>query len=165
MQCFLTLGDFEATKTDVVRAGTTVFYRMYGGKPDETLDTLRKLQSMEYITTSKVQLQPERLPPTERAAYFHFLRVHLQIVIWKYLGRVQIDPRYLGWEVKGSMFSPIVTDLEPAPEELLRIVRCKCKLLPKRPCNSNICSCRKNGLTCVTTACCNCRGTECYNPD
>ena len=71
---------------------------------------------------------------------------------------MQIDPRDWGWEVKGGMISPIVTDLEPAPEELLRIVRCKCKLLSKRPCNSNVCSCRKNGLTCVA-ACCNCRGS------
>ena len=63
VQCFLTLGDFEAT--DVVRAGTTVFYRIYGGKPGETLDTLRYLKYIEYIATSKVQLQPERLPPTE----------------------------------------------------------------------------------------------------
>ena len=128
MQCFFTLGDFETTKTDVVRAGTTVSYRMYGGKPGETLDTLRCLKSMEYIATSKVQLQPERLPRTERAAYFHILRVHLQIVIWKYLGRVQIDPRDWGWELKGGVFSPIMTDLEPDPEELLRTVRCKCKL-------------------------------------
>ena len=113
VQCFLTLGDFEATKTDVVRAGTTVFYRMYGGKPGVTLDILRYLKYMEYIATSKVQLQPERLPRTERATYFHILRVHLQIVIWKYLGRVQIDPSDWGWEVKGGVFSPIMTDLEP----------------------------------------------------
>ena len=81
MQCFLTLGDFEATITNVVRAGTTVFYRLYGGKPGETLDTPRYLKYMEYIATSKVQLQPERLPPTERAACFHILRVQFQIVI------------------------------------------------------------------------------------
>ena len=124
VQCLLTLGDFEATKTDVVRTGTTVFYRMYGGKPGETLNSVRYLKSMEYIATSKVQLQRERLPPTERAAYFHIPWVHLQIVIWKYLGRMQIDPRDWGWEVKGGV-SPIMTDLEPAPEELLRIVRCK----------------------------------------
>ena len=110
---------------------------------------------MEHIATSKVQLQPERLSPTERAAYFHITRVHLQIVIWKYIGRVQIDPRDWGWEEKG-VFPPFMADLEPAPEELLRIVQCKCKLLSKRPCNSNVCSCWKNGLTCVT-ACCNCR--------
>ena len=54
---------------------------------------------------------------TERAAYFHILRVHLQIVIWKYLGRVQIDPRAWVWEVKGGVFSPIMTDLEPAPKD------------------------------------------------
>ena len=117
---------------------------------------------MEYIATSKVQMQPERLPPTERAAYFHIFRVHLQIFIWKYLWRVQIGPRDWGWEVNGGVFSPIMTDLEPAPEELQRIVRCKCTLLSKNPYNSNVCPCRENGLTCVT-ACCNCRGTECYN--
>ena len=44
VQCFLTLGDVEATKTDIVRVGTTVCY----------------LEYMEYIATSKVQLQPER---------------------------------------------------------------------------------------------------------
>ena len=127
MQCFLTLGDVEATKTYVVRVGTTVLYRMYGGKPGETLGTLRHLKYMEYIATSKVQLQTEIFPLTERVAYFHILRVHLQIVIWKYLGTVQIDPNDWGWEVKGGVFSPLMTELEAAPKELLRIVRCKCK--------------------------------------
>ena len=93
---------------------------MYDGKSGETLDTLRYLKYMEYIATSKVQLQPERLPQAERAAYFHILRVRLHIVIWKYLGRVQIDPRDWGWEVEGGAFCPIMTDLKPAPEELLK---------------------------------------------
>ena len=83
---------------------------MYDGKPGETLDTLRYLKYMEYIATSKVQLQPERFPRTERVAYFHILRVHRQIVIWKYLGSVQIDPRDWGWEIEGAVFSPIITD-------------------------------------------------------
>ena len=30
-------------------------------------------------------LEPERLPPTERCAYFHGLRVHQQIITWSLL--------------------------------------------------------------------------------
>ena len=35
---------------------------------------------------SKGMLEPEKMPPTQRAAYFHGLRAHLQIVTWKLLG-------------------------------------------------------------------------------
>ena len=60
VQCFLTLGNIEATTT-VVRAGTTVFYRMYGGKPGVTLDILRYLKSMEYIYLSRDDDNPRRV--------------------------------------------------------------------------------------------------------
>ena len=31
------------------------------------------------------KIQPEHLPPTERAAVFHSMRVYLQVLIWKNL--------------------------------------------------------------------------------
>jgi len=64
----------------------------------------------------------------------------------------------------GDVLSPIMTDLDAAPENLLQFIRCKCKLTSKNPCGTNICSCRKNGLKCVT-ACGDCRGEDCKNSE
>ena len=55
-----------------------------------------------------------------------------------------------------------MTDESPAPDELLNIIRCNCRLTSKNPCGGNKCSCRTNGLTCVA-ACGDCRGTQCIN--
>ena len=43
-----------------------------------------------------------------------------------------------------------MTDKAPAPDELLNIIRCKCKVTSKKPCGGHTqCSCRKNGLKCM----------------
>ena len=55
-------------------------------------------------------------------------------------------------------------DLEPAPESLLKFVRCKCKLSTANPCGSNTCSCLKHGLKHVTV-CGDCRGESCRNAE
>ena len=57
-----------------------------------------------------------------------------------------------------------MTDLAAALDNLLKFVRCKCKLTSKNPCSPNICSCRKNGLKCVT-ACGDCHGEGCSNSE
>ena len=53
-------------------------------------------------------------------------------------------------------------DLEPAPKESLNFVRCNCKTISWNTWGTNLCSCRKNGLTCVA-ACGDCRGESCNN--
>jgi len=45
-----------------------------------------------------------------------------------------------------------MTDMEPAPPELLNVIRCKCK----KVCNA-ACSYKRNGLKCVS-ACTFCKG-------
>ena len=79
-----------------------------------------------------------------------------------------IDPLLCiwGWKLDSSKLQPIMTDLdlEPAPESLLKIIQCKCKLSTANPCGSNTCSCRKHGLKCVI-ACGNCRGESCRNAE
>ena len=84
-----------------------------------------------------------------------------QVIIWKELSDNILDPRQWDWKLEGSVFTPILTDLHATPDSLLKFVRCKCKLSYKNPCSTNICSCRKNGLKCVT-ACRDCHG-EGYN--
>ena len=57
-----------------------------------------------------------------------------------------------------------MTDLEPAPESLLKFVQCKCKLSTANSCGRNTCSCCKHGLK-YATACGHCRGESCRNAE
>jgi hypothetical protein len=106
-------------------------------------------------------LEPEKMPPSEKAAYFHGLRVHLQIIEWKVLNG-NLKAEEWGWKMEGDILKPIQTDKEVAPENLLKIIRCKCKAESKNQCGSNLCACRKNGLKCMST-CGECQGEQCFN--
>ena len=103
------------------------------------------------------------MPPTERAAFFHGLRVHLQIVSWKMLDEgVQLNPEGWGWVIEDAKMTPIKSDKVVAPEMLLKIIRCNCKSTSKAPCSTNLCSCRKHGLQCLSS-CGECHGETCEN--
>ena len=116
----------------------------------------------DMITTSTSGLVPEKLPPTDGAAKYHSLRVHLQVVIWKTLNTSILSPQRWGWKIEDNVFIPITTDLPIAPDSILKFVRCKCKKSSKNPCSTNRCSCKKYGLNCVA-ACGDCRGEYCTN--
>lgn len=133
----------------------------YKGKPTDTLTTLRHAKFMQMLATCR-SIEPRELPPTERAAYFHALRVHLQVPQWKYLDLQCLDPLQWGWKLEKGHLVPIKTDLDAAPEFLLNCIRCNCKTTSKNTCGTLICSCRKNGLSCVAS-CSDCRGESCNN--
>ena len=124
----------------------------------ETLGKLRYKVFSKLIATATTRPQPEKLPPTDRAAMFHILRCHLQAVIWQTLNNDVLDPLQWGWQLEDNNLQPITTDQPPAPDDLLKIIRCKCKT----ECKSALCSCRRNGLKCVT-ACAVCHGQDCTN--
>ena len=45
-------------------------------------------------------IEPEKLPSIELTAWFHRLRVHLQIIQWKILDEyLNLDPRTWGWKL------------------------------------------------------------------
>ncbi|KAK2702917.1 hypothetical protein QYM36_018500, partial [Artemia franciscana] len=48
-----------------------------------------------------------------------------------------------------EVFAPIKTDLSAAPSQLLKIIKCSCRI---DGCDSEKCTCKKNGLEC-TIAC------------
>lgn len=114
------------------------------------------------MVTTRSAVEPENLPPTERATFFHSLRVHLQVSQWKHLDLACLNPLDWGWKMENDVMVPIKTDLEAAPDWLLQVIRCKCKSTTKHPCSTQTCSCRKNGLSCVA-ACGNCHGENCEN--
>ncbi|KAK2720396.1 hypothetical protein QYM36_004319, partial [Artemia franciscana] len=81
------------------------------------------------------------------AAKYHSLRVYCQVQIW--LGN-PVDPLRLGWKLQDNeVFAPIKTDLPAAPSQLLKIIKCSCRI---DGCDSEKCTCKKNGLEC-TIAC------------
>ena len=117
---------------------------------------------MNQIATSTVKPRPERLPPTERAAHFHVLRGYLQAQQWMTLMTDGLNPTDWGWCLQDGRYEPILTDLQPAPDDILNVVRCKCNPDGSNPCGTKLCSCRKHGLSCVP-ACKNCYGELCTN--
>ena len=133
----------------------------YKGKDTESLSEMRYSKFLEMLTKSS-KVEPSELPPTERTAYYHALRVHLQIAQWESLDLHCLDPLEWGWNLENGTVVPIKTDLGPAPECLLNFIRCNCQTTTKNPCKGLTCSCRKHGLECVV-ACGNCHGELCTN--
>ena len=155
------LSSIHATQSQVAEAGLKLLVLLYGGKPGDTLDHMCYTAYMSLIATGKTRPRPEHLPPTERAAYFHVLRSHLQIIQWQSLMMVELKPEEWGWHVKNSMYIPVPTDIQPAPEDVLTVITGKCKT-SKKPCSSQLCSCCRHGLHCVA-ACKHCNGEDCEN--
>ena len=63
---------------NIGKAGVKLFVLLYGGKPGDTLQTLRYSNYMKMAASSS-RIIPSKLPPTERTAHFHSLRVYLQL--------------------------------------------------------------------------------------
>ena len=63
-----------------------------------------------------------------------------------------------GWKVIGDQLVPVATDLPPAPDSLLQLIRCNCL----SDCRTMRCTCRKNGMQC-SPACGQCKGSACTN--
>ena len=118
---------------------------------------------MEMLASAK-NIDPQKLPSTARTAHYHSLCVYLQVILWKELTTDFLDPLIWGWKLDNLKIQLIMTDLEPAPESLLKFVGCKCKLSAANPGGSNACFCHKHGLKCVT-ACGDCRGESCRNAE
>ena len=129
---------------------------LYKGNHREDLNSLRYKRFCEKAATSTSHVQPQSLPPTSSAAKYHSLRVYYQIQEQKGFGD-KIRPEEWGW-IKMKEFVPVQTDLAPAPQELLRVIRCNCK----SDCSSSRCTCKKHGMEC-SAACGNCRGAGCIN--
>ena len=107
------------------------------------------------------------LPPTSANILQHALRAHLQVMLWKAADQ-QAPPTestnitHFGWEFQDGVPIPVVAAGDPAPPELVDVIKCQCRAEGKK-CSTVSCSCHKEHLTC--TSYCNCCGEEgCYNP-
>jgi len=155
-------GNLEASHSQITEAGMPVLAMLYGGNLTVSLDHLRYVQYLNLLATSSVRLRPERLPPTTNAAAYHLYRVHCQVAQWKCLSTSALDPLKWGWYAQSDKFWPMTTDLEAAPDDLRRIVKCSCKAGTDRSCVTQTCSCKRHGLPCIP-ACKHCHGVDCEN--
>lgn len=89
---------------------------------------LRYRKFASKVMTGNMYVQIQTLPPTSDAANLHSLRCYYQTRVW--LGRGEkLDPTKWGWfESDDQKFLPLKSTPPPAPERLLKVIRCKCKL-------------------------------------
>ena len=154
-ECANVFNDESSTKDQVRAAGEKALIALYNGEENASLDELRYNVFCAKLVLAKFQIKPETLQPTSAAAKYHSMRVYWQVMIWK--GR-SIDPNMWGWKITDVLMHPCLMDLPCAPEEMLKLICCKCKT----GCANMRGTCKKNGLSC-TTACGECRGISCEN--
>ena len=124
----------------------------YGEKDNWSMEDL-SITNLQKLQRHRVKLQS--LAPTKNAAKFHFLRIHPSHWIENTDERWTKSP-YLGLEIIKWKLRAYLTDLK------LCFIRCNCNISKKSPCNTNVCSCKRHRLPCVS-ACGNCNGVECEN--
>lgn len=129
---------------------------LYGTENPISLDELRFKKFTVKVASSTSHVEVKSLPPTSAAAKFHSLRVYFQTKVW--IGDNSLNPLDYGWQVVQGKMLPLKSSLPPAPDKLLSIIYCNCKL----NCDTKKCSCRKHGLEC-SNCCGGCRGVSCLN--
>ena len=100
--------------------------------------------------TSTVPVPPGVLPPTSGSVKYHSLRVYHQLQEWLSVEMSSVD---WDWKVSAGNLLPIMTDLQPAPQIFLDVVRYRCM----SACDTMRFPCMMHGITC-STACSECRG-------
>ena len=68
-QISLLMGDPCMTAEEIGKAGVRLFVILFGGKQNDSLNFLRYEKFLEMASSSKA-IDPQKLPPTERAAHF-----------------------------------------------------------------------------------------------
>ena len=109
----------------------------------------------------KYMAESEKLPPILGALKQHILRAHVQARVWGQAAVPQqelLDPLKNGYhrDSDDGQLQPATTDVPPAPEPIVEMVRCQCK----GNCSSNRCSCKSKNLPCTDLCLCN---TQCEN--
>ena len=149
----------NSTPNDIMVAGERALVELYNGNSKECLNSLRYRRFCEKVATSTTTVLPQTLPPSSAAAKYHSFHVYLQIQEWKGNGS-EMQPTEWGWKEYNGTLKPVLTDLPPAPDELLKLIRCNCHT----DCSSMRCTCKKYNVKC-SSACGNCKGTGCTNSD
>jgi hypothetical protein len=147
----------NSEKECILSAGERIIAFLYGGSEYETLDLLRFRRFVQKTATASGCLQIHDLPPTSDTGKLHIMRAFFQCQIW--IGNQEkFLPEEWGWHYGNCRLQPTRSILPPAPEHLLKIIKCNCR----HGCDSKRCACKRHGLEC-SAACGDCRGVSCSN--
>ena len=147
----------NAAPEDIEEAGRKIICLIYDDKNTEfNLNEIRLKKFEQNVIKSVKIVNVQKLPPTNSAAKYHSYRVYYQVQVW--LGNETIQATDWGWELINGNLYPKKMDTPPAPEALMKIIKCGCTL----NCDTNRCTCKKNGLFC-TDLCDNCDSSICRN--
>lgn len=158
-----TLGEVGTTPTDLMKAAKPFFLALYGQQLDISTESAR----FTLFTKKKVKVKVMALPPTSENLLLHVLRAHLQVMLWKAVNLPappdeSADITHFGWEIRDDIPVPVIAQGDPAPPELIDILRCQCRA-HGRKCSTEACGCHKEHVSCTTY--CNCASKEeCCNP-
>ena len=94
----------------------------YGGRKFHSMEDLQYHQFMKVVVTSKTTIKPQSLAPTESATKFHSMRVHTQVIKWKTLMNVKLNPLDWRWKLSNGHYCPIMMDLNRALDNILRFI-------------------------------------------
>lgn len=156
-ECAVPFLSVTSTHEEIKNAGERALIQLYSSSSDcASLDELRKKKFQGKVIKSLRSVDVKDLPPTSDSAKYHSFRVYYQTQVW--LGNRDVKPDDWGWKRDGSNLIPCTMDNSPAPDALLKVIRCKCKGL----CDTQHCSCKKHGLYC-TDFCEMCQATNCVN--
>ena len=122
---------------------------------------LSSIPELRWHLFCKYMAESEKLPPTLGALRQHILRAHVQARVWGQAAVPQqelLDPLENGYhrDSNDGQLKPTTTDIPPAPEAIVEMVRCQCK----GNCSSNRCSCKSGNLPCTDLCLCS---TQCEN--
>ena len=150
--------NINSTPSDIEEAGEWLILKLYGAVRCESLDRLRYIKQARIAGQSSLSktFNLASLPPTSGAAKYHSHRTYH--AVQQCLGH-ELSPLDWGWSLTDGQLSPVTTDLEVAPEKVLKKASCGCKT----DCNKR-CKCRKENTPC-SVMCSNCRGETCTNPE
>ena len=124
---------------------------------------IKSIPELRWHLFCKQMAEGVRLPPTYGALKQHILRVHVQARVWGQASiahQVFLDPLQNGYHIdmKNQQLKPTTTNVPPAPEAIIEMVRCMCK----GDCTSQRCSCKSRDLQC--TDLCQC-SADCENDE
>ncbi len=129
-----------SSKEDLVAAGKVAVVLLYGGDGKD-LDSFRYQVFLRKVASANTYVDSSSLPPISAAAAYHIYRFYLQVQTWKDCSDL-LSPVDWGWRVNEGVMYPIKTDLPPAPESILKVIKCGCK----GTCSTARCTCKKTAL-------------------
>lgn len=130
---------------------------MYGKRLTD-VNTLRYqlyTTKLSFTSTGKKTVEPELLPPCQSTFRLHVQRANYQAAVWRRALDQKMcapSPEGHGWEQDADGCICIKwLQTQPAPEEVLEFVNCKCNY-----CSKEACSCAQSNQRCTELCKCNC---------